>query len=99
MKRPRIMIIGEHVTTVQHVSSYCLKQSFEVFPYYGIPQLEEMALFDPHICILCLPICEEFQSQILQPCIFWSQQPIPGKIPWASTSTDLDAHLQSILAV
>ncbi len=98
MERPRIMVIGSDVTTVQSVSSYCLKKNLEVFPYYGLPTVEEMTLFAPHALVLCIPIPDDFQSQILQPCIFWSEQPIEKKLPLVSTSTELYIYLEKVLA-
>lgn len=77
MERHRIMIIGSNVTTVQRVSSYCLKKNLEVLPYYGIPIVEDITLFAPHVLVLCLPIPENFQFyQIHQPYILWSEQKI-----------------------
>lgn len=98
METPRIMVIGSNVTTVQRVSSYCLKHNFEVFPYYGIPLVEEMALFDPQALVLCLPIPDDFLSQILQPYIFWSEQPLEEKLLSVSTPTELYLYLQKALA-
>ncbi|BDA69544.1 hypothetical protein RIVM261_061530 [Rivularia sp. IAM M-261] len=77
MERHRIMVIGSNVTTVQRVSSYCLKKNLEVFPYYGIPVVDDITLFAPHVVVLCLPIPEKFQlCQIHQRYIFWSEQKI-----------------------
>lgn len=98
METPRIMVIGNKVTTVQRVSSYCLKHNFQVFPYYGIPLVEEITLFAPHALVLCLPIPDDFQSQIIQPYIFWSEQPLEEKLLLASTPTELSVHLKKVLA-
>jgi hypothetical protein len=73
MQANRIMIIGNNVTTVQRVSSYCLKKSPYIFPYYGVPTEQEINLFAPNILILCLPLPGDFYSQIDQPYIFWSE--------------------------
>ncbi|MCP6758408.1 MAG: hypothetical protein NHB32_06420 [Fischerella sp. CENA71] len=97
METPRIMVIGSNITTVQRVSSYCLKHNFEVFPYYGIPLVEEITLFAPHALVLCLPIPDDFLSQILQPYIFWSEQPLEEKLLSVSTSTELYVHLHKVL--
>ncbi|MEH2435526.1 MAG: hypothetical protein V7K25_14975 [Nostoc sp.] len=98
MKRQRIMVIGSNVTTVQRVSSYCLKQNAEVFPYYSIPTLEEIALFAPHVLVLCLPIPNKFQDQLLQPYILWSEQLINDISPLAATTfTELSACLHKFL--
>lgn len=99
METPRIMVIGNKVTTVQRVSSYCLKHSFEVFPYYGIPLVEEITLFAPHALVLCVPIPDDFQFQILLlPYIFWSEEPLEEKLLSVSTPTELYVHLQKVLA-
>ena len=97
METPRIMIIGNHVTTVQRVSGYCLKHNFEVFPYYGIPIVEEINLFSPHALVLCLPIPDNFQSQIIQPHIFWTEEIIDSKLLSVSTPKELYAYLQKVL--
>ncbi len=97
MRRHRIMVIGSNVTTVQRVSSHCLKQNAEVFPYYCIPTLEEISLFAPHVLVLCLPIPEKFQHQLLQPCILWSEQLMNDKSPLATTFTELSACLDKFL--
>ncbi|WP_242056468.1 MULTISPECIES: hypothetical protein [unclassified Nostoc] len=98
METPRIMVIGSKVTTVQSVSSYCLKYNFEVFPYYGTPLVEEITLFAPHALVLCLPICDDFQAQVVQPYILWSEQPSSGKSLLVSTATELYTSLQKVLA-
>ncbi len=97
METHRIMVIGSNVTTVQRVSRYCLKHDAEVFPYYGIPTDEEVTLFAPHVLVLCLPICEDFQRQVLQPYILWSEQSMDGELPSVSTSIELYACLQEVL--
>ncbi len=97
MERHRIMVVGSNVTTVQRVSSYCLKKNLEVFPYYGIPIVEDIALFDPHALVLCLPISEDFQRQIHQPYILWSEQIINEGLPLVTTDTELYVRLQEII--
>jgi hypothetical protein len=72
----RIMVIGNHVVTVQRVSRYCLEQGAVVLPYYGIPSDEDVTLFAPDVSVLCLPIPENFQRQIGQCYILWSEQSI-----------------------
>lgn len=96
MKKHRIMVIGSNVTTVQRVSSYCLKQSSEVLPYYGIPSNEEITLFAPEVLVLCLPIANDFCYQI-HPYILWSEQFIDKELPSATTPTELYARLQEAL--
>jgi hypothetical protein len=97
MKKHRIMVIGSNVTTVQRVSSHCLKQNAEVFPYYCIPTFEEMTLFAPHVLVLCLPIPDKFQHQVLQPYILWSEQPMNDSPSVATTLTELSSCLQKFL--
>lgn len=97
MERHRIMVIGSNVTTVQRVSSYCLKKNLEVLPYYGIPLVEDITLFAPHALVLCLPIPEDFQHQIHQPYILWSEQIIDEELPSVTTLTDLYICLENIL--
>lgn len=96
MEIPRIIVTGNNVTTVQRVSSYCLKHNFEVFPYYGIPTVEDITLFAPHAWVLCLPIPDNFHLQILQPYIFWSEQPLEDKSIFVSTPTELSNHLKKL---
>lgn len=96
MERHRIMIIGSNVTTVQRVSHYCLEQSAEVFPYYGTPTEEEVALFVPHIFVLCLPVPDDFRQQLSQPYILWSEQPVDIGEPLVYTRTELVARLQEL---
>jgi len=97
MQRHRIMVIGSNVKTVQRVSSYCLKKNLEVFPYYGIPNKEEVALFSPHVFVLCLPIVEGFES--FQPYILWSEQPEDGGLSLVTTPMELYAHLYEFLHI
>ncbi len=92
----RIMVIGSSVTTVQRVSRYCLEQGAEVFPYYGTPTTEEIALFNPEVLVLCLPMPEDVLHQIDRPCILWSEQPSNG-LPLVYTRADLQARLQEVL--
>jgi hypothetical protein len=96
MKKHRIMVIGSNVITVQRVSSYCLKQSAEVFPYYGIPSNEEVALFAPEVLVLCLPIANDFCYQT-HPYILWSEQLMDKGLPSATTPTELHTRLQEVL--
>ncbi|KAB8331756.1 hypothetical protein SD80_023515 [Scytonema tolypothrichoides VB-61278] len=91
------MVIGSRVTTVQRVSSYCLKQGAEVFPYYGIPTDEELTLFAPDVLVLCLPIPENFLRQINHRYILWLEDPIDEKLPWVTTFTELDVCLREVL--
>ena len=97
MERSRIMVIGSNVTTVQRVSRYCLEQGAEVLPYYGIPTDEEIALFAPHVSVLCLPMPKDFQQQIGQPYIFWSEHLMNQGIPFVSNPTELHTRLQKVL--
>ncbi len=97
MKRHRIMVVGSNVMTVQRVSSHCLKQNAEVFPYYCIPTPEEIALFEPHVLVLCLPIPEQFQHQLLQPYILWSEQLVNNISPLATTLAELSDCLHKFL--
>ncbi|WP_235082928.1 hypothetical protein ACF3DV_13510 [Chlorogloeopsis fritschii PCC 9212] len=96
MERHRIMVIGSNVRTVQRVSSYCLKKSLEVFPYYGIPNNEEVTLFAPHVFVLCLPILGDFR--IFQPYILWSEQPTDEDLSLVTTPTELYTRLQEFLS-
>lgn len=94
------MVIGSNVATVQRVSSYCLKQNAEVFPYYGLPKDEEVALFTPHVLVLCLPINENLVCKsILIPYILWSEQPMNEGLPSVTTPTELYVRLQEVLQV
>ena len=95
---PRIMVTGNNVNTVQSMSKYCLKHNFEVFPYYGIPLVEEITLFTPHALLLCLPLSNDFQSEILQPYILWLEQPLEEKLLLISSLTQLDVYLKKILS-
>jgi len=93
----RVMVIGSNVTTVQRVSRYCLEHGADVFPYYGIPGAEEVALFNPQVSVFCLPVPENWLCQMVhQLCILWSEEPRYG-FPLASTRTELEAHLQTVL--
>ncbi|GAB1541737.1 hypothetical protein NUACC21_44090 [Scytonema sp. NUACC21] len=100
MERHRIMVIGSNVVAVQRVSSYCMKQNAEVFPYYGIPEDEEVALFSPHVLVLCLPIHENLvRGSLHLPYILWSEQPMGDALPSVTTSTKLYVRLQEIFQV
>lgn len=92
------MVIGSHVTTVQRVSGYCLKQDLEVFPYYGIPTDEDLALFAPHVLVLCVPMLEDFQSLLsLYSHILWSEQPSHEHLSFISNPRELSVCLQKTL--
>ncbi|KYC40583.1 hypothetical protein WA1_26050 [Scytonema hofmannii PCC 7110] len=92
------MVIGSNVLTVQRVSSYCLKQNAEVFPYYGIPRDEEVTLFTPHVLVLCLPLDRGLACEsILLPYILWSEQPMNDGLPSVTTPTELYVRLQEVL--
>ncbi|MBA3920961.1 MAG: hypothetical protein H0X31_04305 [Nostocaceae cyanobacterium] len=91
------MVIGSNVKSVQRVSSYCLKKNLEVFPYYGIPIIEDITLFAPHALVLCLPIAEDFQREIDQPYILWSEEIIDQGLPLVTTPTQLYVSLEKAL--
>lgn len=99
VQKHRIMVIGNNVTTVQRVSSYCLGHNFEVLPYYGVPLAEEISLFTPHAMVLCLPIPDDFHFHLLQPCVFWAENSLERKLPIVSAPTELYLHLQKVLVV
>lgn len=84
----RIMVIGQDVAMVQQISRYCLDQGAEVFPYYGTPKSEEVALFDPEVSILCSPIPADFLDQIDHPYIVWSE---PTAYAWQDFERNLRA--------
>ncbi len=90
------MIIGNNVNAVQRVSHYCLKQGSEVFPYYEIPNAEEMKLFAPEVLVLCYPVTESALPQLGHPCILWSEHPISTNLPLASNASQLEAQLQAV---
>jgi len=98
MPRHRIVVIGESVFEVQHVSRCCLKQDIDVFPYYGVPTNEEISLFAPHLVIVCSPILEIAYPQIEFSYILWSEQPINSELPVISNMTELQELLQKIHA-
>jgi hypothetical protein len=99
MKRHRIMIIGNNIATVQKLSRYCLTQGAEVFPYYGVPTIEEIALFEPEVAIVCLPIFEGFLHQIARPYIVWSEEnAIALEYPFTNTISQLQVYLQQVFA-
>jgi hypothetical protein len=88
----RVMVIGYNVKTVQRISRYCLELGADVFPYYGSPGAEEVALFNPQVSVLCLPLAENWLCQMVhQFCILWSEEPRDG-FPLASTRTELETH-------
>lgn len=93
----RVMVIGQDVLTVQLVSRYCLEQGAEVFPYYGVPTLEDVTLFDPEISILCLPLPKSFLCNINRQYIIWSEQPINLNLPSVSSKKELASSLQLVL--
>ncbi|MBW4641966.1 MAG: hypothetical protein KME23_02925 [Goleter apudmare HA4340-LM2] len=91
------MIIGNNITTVQRVSGYCLKQHAEVFPYYGIPTIAEVTLFDPHVLVICLPMPDDFHHLLFKPCILCSEQPMEPDMYLVTTAVDLHESLYSVL--
>lgn len=93
----RVMVIGQNVATVQRVSRYCLAQGAEVFPYYGIPSIDEMNVFEPEAFVLCLPLPECFWQQLALPCILWSEQQMNLDFPLVSTRRDLESSLYKAL--
>ena len=93
----RIMVIGQDVITVQRVSRYCLAQGAEVFPYYGIPTLEEINLFDPEISVLCVPLPKSFLYNLNQRYILWSEEPTLIDLPLVSSQRELENCLQLAL--
>lgn len=97
MQGNRIMVVGQDVVTVQRVSRYCLERGADVFPYYGIPSRDEVALFDPEISILCLPLPEQFLCQVDHPYILWSEQLASLDLPLVSTRKELECSLQEAL--
>lgn len=99
MERHRVMVIGSHVNTVQRVSNHCLKKNLEVFPYYGVPLMEEINVFAPHVLVLCLPIPNDFQCQTSQPWILWSEQGMDEELALVSTTTELYARLQEVFQI
>jgi hypothetical protein len=92
----RIMVVGEMVAVVQQVSRYCLTHAADVLPFYGLPDETEIALFDPHVVVLCLPLADRFLAEIARPYLLWAEQAIPGK-PTISTPMALVAQLQAVL--
>ena len=97
MKKHRIMVIGSNATAVQCVSRYCLKWGVEVLPYFSIPTEEEVTCFAPHVSVLCLPMPEDFQGQIGQPYVLWSEQPTDKGTSCAANSTELYDLLREVL--
>ena len=74
-----------------------MNQGAEVFPYYGTPKEEEVALFAPDFFVLCLPVPEDFRSQITQPYVLWSEQPMHTEIRSVYTAAELEVCLQEVL--
>ncbi|BAY91997.1 MULTISPECIES: hypothetical protein [unclassified Tolypothrix] len=99
MERPRVMVIGSKVTTVQRVSRYCMTKDLEVFPYYGVPLNEEITLFNPHVFVLCQPLPEGFVSCIDQPYILWSEQTVDGDRTNVKSPSELSIRLQELLQI
>lgn len=93
----RIMVIGQDVVMVQRVSRYCLEQGAEVFPYYGVPTIEDVTLFDPEVSVLCLPLPRNFLCRLNQRYILWSEQPILSDLPLVSSKRELESYLQLAL--
>jgi hypothetical protein len=69
----RVMVVGESVEVVQQVSRFCLTQGTDVLPFYGLPDEAAIALFDPHVVVLCLPLAASFLTQIDRPYLLWQQ--------------------------
>lgn len=93
----RVMVIGQDVATVQRVSRYCLEQGADVFPYYGIPNPEDVSLFAPEVSVVCLPVSEDFLQQIVQPYLLWPEQQISQEFSLVSASTPMEIGLQNVL--
>jgi len=93
----RVMVIGQNVATVQRVSRYYLDQGAEVFPYYGIPSDEEVALFEPEVSVLCLPLPEDFFKQINHPYILWSEEQLILDLSLVSHQKSVKSSLQNTL--
>ncbi len=98
----RIMVVGEGVMVVQRVSRYCLTQGADVLPFYGLPDADAIALFDPHVLVLCLPLAASFLVQVERPYLLWAEQPAWLAHPTAtgsgiSTPTALANQLQAML--
>ncbi|HEY9697409.1 MAG TPA: hypothetical protein V6D10_09105 [Trichocoleus sp.] len=93
------MVIGQDVPLVQRLSRYCLELGAEVFPYYGTPTSEEVALFNPEASIFCIPDPQEAWNEIDHPYILWSEACRVTDQPYVSTLQDLERHLKKILVV
>lgn len=93
----RIMVIGQDVAMVQRVSRYCLDKGADVFPYYGTPTAEDIALFRPEVSILCLPVAEDMLTHINHPHIFWAEPQQESGQPANWNWPDLDKKLQQAL--
>ncbi len=73
----RIAVVGENVATVQKISRFCLGLGLEVLPYYGVPDPEDLALFDPTVCIVCWPLTY-LDLDRLQSYWVWAEQYTEG---------------------
>jgi hypothetical protein len=75
LERKRIMVVGKDVATVQRVSRAYLAHGADVFPYYGLLNLADVELFDPHLLVLCLPLSDNFLLPTNRPYLVWSDHP------------------------
>jgi hypothetical protein len=74
LERRRIMVVGQDVATVQRVSRVYLAHGANVFPYYGLLNLADLELFDPHLLVLCLPVSDNFLLPTNRPYLVWRDQ-------------------------
>lgn len=81
-----------NVATVQRVSSYCLEWGAEVLPYYGMPQEQEIELFDPQLWVICLPVAVNLKLPINAPILIWEEP--PTVLQASSTRAELLANLE-----
>ena len=93
------MIVGQDVPMVQRLSRYCLELGAEVFPYYGTPADEEVALFNPEVSIFCIPDPQECWNRFDHPYILWSETCRVMDLPYVSTLGDLAQSLRKMLPV
>jgi hypothetical protein len=93
----RIMVIGQDVAMVQRLSRYCLDQGADVFPYYGTPTAEDIALFRPEVSIVCLPVAEDMLTHLNHPYIFWAEPQQESDQPANRNWSDLEKKLQEAL--